>query len=51
MKLDDMLKAVMKKDKELQEGLRKEREKQLKKFRYDVVSEKMKKCLGKIIGG
>ncbi len=39
------------KDKELQEGLRKEREKQLRKFSYEVVSERMKKCLGKIIGG
>ena len=39
------------KDKELQEGLRKEREKQLRKFTYEVVSERMKKCVGKIIGG
>ena len=38
-------------DERLRDALKIEREKQLKKFSYEVVSERMKKCLGKIIGG
>ena len=38
-------------DEKLRDALKTEREKQLKKFSYEVVSERMKKCLGKIIGG
>ncbi len=38
-------------DEKLRDALKTEREKQLKKFSYEVVSERMKKCLGKIVEG